>query len=589
MATVDYTKRRVQLQNLGHVRPVDIPDLSSEWAAAARLGRSIAGFGRDIGRGAVALVNDLAAEQRREDERKVARAAGEIILRNDRRLISPEKDERGNPVGYLLWQGERVKDIQRLGHETYGEISRGVIEEMELDERQTEMLALKLDPYVRSFDRRLMQRTGDELRRMDVADAESVWKRGLETIANGNNTPEMFTDVMQDFDHYLDICGVTGEERKARRETFARSVVVGDLATKASGIETLDGLDAELAALEADPEVALGGKGLVGEILAGNLGENTAREMVKIVKKRRDSLKADQEHVRREQARELEASFVKRELELAQQNLPGGRYADLYESFGNDERLRTLAPETALKYLDTAKRLRAAEKKGVAEATEATLARRMNLLLFREAEGRMDGEDLAAQQAALWRDYKTALLSGGISEGFARSYQTRLTGALADQERTAMKRFYAAFGYRGDLTREGEVTDTARSRERKTAYPVPVLEGEPSETIKGEELFALGETFLATLRSLGPDAYRPEVMEKTLERIKTDWHTDDFNRNRDARVRDILDIQRNLRQQEELRHEQSGSAERSDTARKGSRGGDVRDRDDRADVQARDE
>ena len=61
MGTGDYTRRSVKLQNLGEVRRVELPDLSATARASERLGRSVAGFGRDVANGALRLIGDLSA------------------------------------------------------------------------------------------------------------------------------------------------------------------------------------------------------------------------------------------------------------------------------------------------------------------------------------------------------------------------------------------------------------------------------------------------------------------------------------------------------------------------------------------------
>lgn len=107
-----------------------------------------------------------------------------------------------------------------------------------------------------------------------------------------------------------------------------------------------------------------------------------------------------------------------------------------------------------------------------------------------------------------------------------------------------MREFYGAFGYHGDLERDGDLTETSRRANLTTRFTQPTEVDSPysGSTITGKQLFELGETFLGQLQTMGPEAYRTEIIGRVIDEIKTRKLADDFNRNREALAKDMMTI-----------------------------------------------
>ena len=140
-----------------------------------------------------------------------------------------------------------------------------------------------------------------------------------------------------------------------------------------------------------------------------------------------------------------------------------------------------------------------------------------------------------------------------LSEDFANSYLNRIRNRLTDEERSAMREFYSAFGWHGDLNSEGEPSAKDRKDFSKERVLAPVDETQPltgdvaaGRKLTGAQMFELGDMFLRQLRTMGPEAYRPEAMRTMIGEIKARRMASDFNRNRDILAQKLYDIQRNL-------------------------------------------
>ena len=116
-----------------------------------------------------------------------------------------------------------------------------------------------------------------------------------------------------------------------------------------------------------------------------------------------------------------------------------------------------------------------------------------------------------------------------------------------------MREFYSSFGWHGDLNGEGEPSAKDRKDWAKEKVLAPVDETQPltgdvakGRKLTGAQMFELGDMFLRQLKTMGPEAYRPEAMRTMIGEIKARRMADDFNRNRDLLAQKLYNIQRNL-------------------------------------------
>ena len=320
-------------------------------------------------------------------------------------------------------------------------------------------------------------------------------------------------------------------------------------------LKSAEDFDAAIERAEKDPEALFMGNEVLKKEMGGEVGEELHRTLLKEMREERDRFIGREKHERMVATEQLKGAMVKKELELMGKDMPQTEWVQFYKDCGNDETLRAVSPETALKYLETAERLDKAIKKGISDQTEETLSLRMTNLMMMEANGdaELQGGKIAAEQAAIWRDYKTALHAGVLSEGFANSYLNRIRNRLTNEEKNAMREFYSSFGWHGDLNGEGEPSAKDRKDWAKEKVLAPVDETQPTtgdvakgRKLTGAQMFELGDMFLRQLRTMGPEAYRPEVMKTMIGEIKAQRMASDFNRNRDMLAQKLYNIQRNL-------------------------------------------
>ena len=565
MATLDYTRRSVRLGNLTSTAKARAPILPDTFAgvdrthawerAYARQAQgwdSIADGAAKIGK---AIIGLDALLRDRENDRLVSKAAGMVMNINDNNLHNPERDDQGLPVGLLNRSGEQCLNLPREGHESLVKTVNAVSEELELSDRQVELLKERLSPYAMSCMGRLRTRQQSEIARIQVADAKALYEADVRSISDGNNSDEMYEAALRDFDTYLGLAGVSNEEKKLQRGTFVRTLFAADVKRTVSELKSEEEFDAAIKVAEERPEALFMGNNVLKREMGGEVGKDLKAQLVKEMREERDRFVGRERHERMLEAERVKGGIVNRELELMGKDMPETEWVRFYRDCGNDPELQAASPETALQYLKHAERLENAIKKGVSDQTEDSLSMRLTYLMVREANGDqgLQGNRIATEQAAIWRDYQAALHAGKLSEGFAGSFLNRLTNRLTDQERSAMREFYASFGWHGDLNHEGEPSAKDRKDWAKERVLAPVDETQPmtSDVAKGRKLtgaqmFELGDTFLRQLRTMGPEAYRPEVVKTMIGEIKARHMASDFNHNRDELAQKIFNIQRNL-------------------------------------------
>ena len=556
MGTGDYTRRSVKLQNLGEVRRVELPDLSATARASERLGRSVAGFGRDVANGALRLIGDLSAIKEEKEQRELAIDAVEIKKMWRQRMMNG-KD------GYMLRSGVNADGMSAEAGEAFENDILAVAGEKS-EEHQTK-LRLMLAGQLNSMMGTLSVHEAKELKASSIRAADSLVKSDAADWAAGLMTEETLQSAVNNKNHALQLHEELSDgEKLIFDRDWAESRYADIINQESLNCAEEGDYTALIEKLEKEPEFFVESFPTLKEELSVFKGEDGSiirKELIEglvgKIKKARLHHIGEKEYAKREALREVKDKFVRKELELIEKDLPQTAFMAEYEKMGSDPILKALSPETALQYLETARKMERAIEKHEADATEESLSRRLTWNLFRQTDGRYDEGKIAADQAAIWRDYKTALMAGNISDNFARSFHGRLRSNLSEQEAKAMRRFYSSFGYLGELNSEGEVPFQEQKHLEKTSFAVPEDPANPREEkprIKGVQLFSLGESFLLTLRELGAEAYRPEVMDKVISNIKGEWHYKDFERNRRERVQDILDIQRNFMAKEGIKN-----------------------------------
>lgn len=372
----------------------------------------------------------------------------------------------------------------------------------------------------------------------------------------------------------------------------------------------LDALDAEGG--PADAKTGKGRKGHLGTVCGFDANDLARfREGIRNVRARREAERKRAEAEAKEAARNV---AMEKEVKLHLQPIPADaegqaahfeRMAADYAALAQDP---SLDASTRLTYAKTAESLgyrsmsrleeekrerKAAAREAKAEAREqmrevreqATaerkanedgLARALCQLQMMELEGSIQQKDADEAQAAIWRKFHVCAYDGKVSPSFMHSFQTRLTTRLSEQERNAMRKFYQAFGYKGEVNSQGEVPASDRKKDTSDYY-APRNPGDRHSDnyfkIPASELFVYGDSLLRTLHALGPDMNREGVVEREIARLKTDWRKKQYDKSRDATVRSVMDMQREARtrwemaQPEKRREDDDGRREHDKSAK----------------------
>lgn len=232
-------------------------------------------------------------------------------------------------------------------------------------------------------------------------------------------------------------------------------------------------------------------------------------------------------------------------------------FAQMAVDYGKLAENTALEPSVRLQYLKmaqtlsehsasekgAAKRADAAMQKAAIDANEDGLAAAFCKLRMLEADGTISQDEASVAQAAIWRKFRTCTLEQTVSPSFMQSFQNRMETRLSEQEASAMRKFYRAFGYAPELQSDGDAGATVRNAAKTdlTNYYAPLEEnGERVESrktrVKATELLKYGDTLLRTLRELGPDVSREGVVEKEISRLKSEWIKGELKKNIQATV-----------------------------------------------------
>lgn len=546
-----------------------------------------AAIANGLGKLGDAMVRIGAAVIQREQDRKVDDYANammdsmEKMGRDEREVEDWDTKERrhlqGQKRGFYLRTGEGTKTLVDEWDKAFADTFRKIGESIDADDRVRERTMEKLANYRRATVSRLADHQAAEYRRMEMESAKGNLETQVSMWKNGRT--EVLPDIFAQQERVDTLSLATPERRKANREALALRLTADFVGNSLDQCQTPEDFD------KVEEAVKGGLKDTLPDQIADNLpggrtvdGENR-KALLEEVKKSRRMFLAERDANEREARQAVGRDFTERELSI--RDIPKELWADAYENLGRDETLRKTDPKRAMAYLDAARDLRSAATKAkekasadAVKANEEGLARAYAVLDLMKMDGSISQDDANETQAAIWRRFRTLSMGGGISPSFIRSFESRLSGQLSEQEADAMRKLYRAFGYTGEVDRKGEVPASVRKKDSTTYYapqPDGADEGD-RQKVKAAELFSFGDSLLKTLRTLGPDMDREGVVDKEIARLKTDWIKRGFfdsriKENTDAAVRSVMDIQREA-QTRWAQEEQNGTRRKEDGGRR---------------------
>lgn len=578
--------------------------IAQEGKANRALAGGIAGLADDAKKLAIRFAEAQERRANEEADRYVARFQEGM---ND--YENGYTDADGNRVAGAMeatpddtgaWMGANVDYRDRFGAQLRNKLK--------MSDRAMEIARKRLVGYNLSAQKRWAGRAAslDQARRK--ADGIARENAATEALMNLDGTSDAasrlcWEEWKESGENSLEIAGIPKDSPAAKEMLRKRALGVlgrrleGRIAATAESVADLppdqaktafDQLSAELAednivaTLAPDAEFRDGKGGVVADYMRESLGDAPLSEFAKAAAKDVDLARRKAVHEAETREREARQTVVQNfmEKELALRDLPQEQWSDMYDEMGRDEALKKADPVRAMRYRDTAREMREAEaaarasekarvakakEKAAADAAKAMddaakakikanedgLAAALCQLQVMELEGSVSQEAANEAQAAIWRKFRTCTLGRTVSPSFMQSFRSRMETRLSDQEANAMRRFYRAFGYTGEVASDGEIAASDRKANADVDYYAPRKPGDRHSDnyfrIPAAELFKYGDSLLLTLRALGPDMNRQGVVEREIARLRTDWMKGAFDRNRDATVRSVMDMQREAR------------------------------------------
>ena len=589
MSVISIRPATEKLQNLGDLRRPDrmphfvAPDNSGKIVMA----RSYDRLGRGVGRLGDALLGVVLKEKKEDEDRRLAAAGVEYqrrlqagFLEGDNALLTRQGDDL---------EGEGLKrtenDKQNLFTTSFDE----VCSRYKIDGKLKDKFALHVAPVALSWNGRMDSHVMTERQKNKITAADNLFDQDQQTWANDRFNAAMTQKLLDDYDHRLQVRGVTEKVRADEVRKYALGLAADIARSSFDGLDSEEAFDNQIKVLEEKPDELFADNTELKTRLGSNaLPEDTVKLLV-------SEAKVKKENFVREQMRTMDAevdALIAQGGEAAAkglltemdkgvdalrekgETLPEGskvRLSAFQAAARLDKAADTLAeqemvaeylegqktdPNFRLKYPDGTRKGRLCEKvntaidderakrtqEGIAENKES-LSKSLSQLEALELDGSISQEEASLAQAAIWAKFRKCVIAGTIPAEFMKSFRSRLETRLTDQEANAMRKFYKAFGYAPELQSDGDIGQAARNAAGKdtTAYYAPLEEdGQKVESrktrIKASELVEYGDALLNTLRELGPDVSRGGVVDTEISRLKSNWVKGEVKKNIQATV-----------------------------------------------------
>ena len=236
---------------------------------------------------------------------------------------------------------------------------------------------------------------------------------------------------------------------------------------------------------------------------------------------------------REEKLREM----VKSELSI--RDIPQELWADAYETLGRDKVLRERAPEVAMRYLDTARDIRNAEKcakdleaqraakfateaeKKRLESGESALKLTEARIMYLRADGSVESLRKADEmECDLFRAAQRRFAEGDITHDAYVSYMKRRKETLSMDEMRAMQKFDNAFGLDFDVASGGGVGAAERKAWLDEDGDFEVAVGDGTEEYDREEFFSFRDRFMRSMKRMKEDISRAGAVDDAIVQIK---------------------------------------------------------------------
>ena len=559
MGMLDIRMRGERLVNIGAVQRVQTDNgAAAAFAARAGLGRVVSGLGGDMTRIAIE------ADRRIQDN-----AADEYVAKFEKAMLdyqrgSVAEDGTRTPGAMEVpiedtakWMKDNAQFRDRLGFRLKRELKMS-----------GPAMRLARD-RLRHFNMGLDGQWADRAMRTDRAReiGNALGRMELETFnMSQSGATEETTRAWHDaVEKYLDKAQVFGvEERAAVKRQQALRILDAGIANLVSQVredesgENSQGgklfdewiksfKDGEVDQLLPFWSYVDDGKGGKTNPLADALGEADLTAFKKSAVERMKAAKDSWERDMAAKRREEHDAAVRRSLEgeLAIRDVPQEKWAEAYERLGRDENLKRLDPARAMRYLDTAREIREAEKKAAADAKAAEVKRlaAAEKARFQAADNMVrkietdiewlrnenTPEALAkadSMECDLFRAVHKRYAAGEIHFKDYEAYLKRRNETISADERRAMVKIDRAFGLGLDVSEGGNWSATDRKTWLDEDGEFKVEVNGEMEEYKREQYLALRDRVRRRIKEMGKDISRSEVVDDIIASIKKEMLSD---------------------------------------------------------------
>jgi len=538
MGVISITQRS---ESLGNIRSAGAPrradtDIGGTVHRAHRTVYSPTYFAKHSHEGDDAIVRGLSrigdaglaiglAIGKREDERQADKISQAVMSnldrmdRDDRDIDDWNTPDRkhleGQKRGLLLRTGEGCRNLPKEADDSYGDTFKKIADSIGATDKQREMAAERLYGYRRARQNRMMDLQASEYRRIELDGAAGQLEQFVTSWKNGN--PGVLEDIFKAHERLGVLKGKTEDTIKAERGNLAVSLAADLVRNKLNGCATDEDFDTLESAVRKGPEEFMPVE-IASRLPDGKLGGKAQDALVDEIRREKRVFRAERDAQEREAKQAVGRDFTERELKL--RDMPQELWAEAYEAMGRDETLRKADPKRAMAYMDAASEMRSAASKAKEKATadaikanEENMARSLTMVEILKMDGSLPQDEANEAQAAIWRKFRTLSIGGGLSPSFMRSFESRLSGQLSDQEANAMRKFYGLLGFHGEITGKGDVTAAAK-RDAESTYRT--AEGLKFDDV---EMFDMGEEILRRLHGMGPEIDRQGAVDEVVKDV----------------------------------------------------------------------
>ena len=289
MSVISIRPATEKLQNLGDLRRPDrmphfvAPDRSGQAAMA----RSYGDLGRGVGRLGDALAAIAIKAKREDEDRRLAGAGAEYQRRLQEGFL-----EGDDPI--MLRKGDALEDdgLKKTQGDTeklFTTAFNSACEQYGISGKLKEKFALHVAPVALSWNGRLDNHINVERQKNKITEADSLFDEDQKSWAGDRFNAKMTQKLLDDYDHKLDVRGVTKDVRASEVRKYAIGLAADIARSSFDGLDSEEAFDNQIKVLEEKPDELFADNTELKTRLGSNaLPEDTVKLLVSEAKMRKE-------------------------------------------------------------------------------------------------------------------------------------------------------------------------------------------------------------------------------------------------------------------------------------------------------------